>query len=38
VRRTEELVTAIHRPRACAFAGFRQLALGERAGRVLAAA
>jgi hypothetical protein len=38
VQRTEELVAAIHTPRACAFAGFRQLALGERAGRVLAAA
>ncbi|MEO8899353.1 MAG: hypothetical protein ABI352_11735 [Candidatus Dormibacter sp.] len=38
VQRTEELVAAIHKPRACAFAGFRQLALGERAGRVLAAA
>jgi hypothetical protein len=38
VQRTEELVAAMHTPRACAFAGFRQLALGERAGRVLAAA
>jgi hypothetical protein len=38
VRRTEQLVIVIHKPRACAFAGFRQLALGERAGGVLAAA
>jgi hypothetical protein len=38
VRRTEALVAAIHRPRACAFRGFRQLALGERAARVLEAA
>jgi hypothetical protein len=38
VERTEFLVLAIHRPRACAFPGFRQLPLGERAGRVLAVA
>jgi hypothetical protein len=38
VQRTEELVAAIHEPRSCAFGGFRQLALGERVGRVLAAA
>ncbi|MBJ7608817.1 MAG: hypothetical protein JF887_05235 [Candidatus Dormibacteraeota bacterium] len=30
VQHTETLVCAIHRPRACAFPGFRQLALGER--------
>ncbi|HEY7927100.1 MAG: hypothetical protein ACHQ06_06985 [Candidatus Dormibacteria bacterium] len=38
IQRTEALVAAIHRPRACAFPGFRQLVLGERAGRVLEAA
>ena len=38
LRRTESLVSSIHRPRGCAFAGFRQLALGERSRRVLAAA
>lgn len=38
VQRTEALVAAIHRPRACAFLGFRQLALGDRTGRALEAA
>ena len=38
VERTEGLVLAIHRPRACAFPGFRQLGLGERSRRVLAVA
>jgi hypothetical protein len=38
VERTEFLVLAIHRPRACAFPGFHQLPLGERAGRFLAVA
>ena len=36
--RTEALVLTIHRPRVCAFAGFRQLGLGERTRRVLAVA
>ncbi len=38
VQRTEFLVLTIHHPRACAFPGFRQLPLGERAGRFLAVA
>jgi hypothetical protein len=38
VQRTEALVALMHRPRACAFLGFRQLALGERTGRALEAA
>jgi hypothetical protein len=38
LERTETLVRAIHRPRACAFPGFRQLALGDRTRRVLAVA
>lgn len=38
VERTEALVAAMHRPRSCAFPGFRQLRLRERAGRDLAAA
>ncbi len=38
VQRTEFLVLAVHRPRACAFPGFRQLPLGERDGRFLAVA
>jgi hypothetical protein len=38
VERTEFLVVALHRPRACAFPGFRQLPLSERAGRFLAVA
>jgi hypothetical protein len=38
VERTQALVAAIHRPRQCAFAGFRQLALGDFARGVLAAA
>jgi hypothetical protein len=38
VERTQTLVLALHRRRACAFPGFRQLALGERARRVLAVA
>jgi hypothetical protein len=38
VERTEALVLAVHDPRACAFPGFRQLPLGERAGRFLAVA
>lgn len=38
LERTELLVLAIHRPRACAFAGFRQLGLGERDRRALAVA
>ena len=36
--RTEALVLSIHRPRACAFPGFRQLGLGDRNRRVLAVA
>jgi hypothetical protein len=36
--RTETLVLSIHRPRACAFAGFRQLGLGDRNRRALAVA
>jgi len=35
VQRTQVLVLAVHRPRACAFPGFRQLPLAERAGRAL---
>lgn len=38
LERTESVVLSIHRPRACAFPGFRQLALGERTRRVLAVA
>lgn len=38
IERTEALVAAVHQPRSCAFPGFRQLRLGERAGRGLAAA
>jgi hypothetical protein len=38
LERTEALVLSIHQPRACAFPGFRQLALGERSRRVLAVA
>jgi hypothetical protein len=38
VQRTQTLVLLVHRPRACAFPGFRQLALSERARRVLAVA
>ena len=38
VERTECLVLAVHRARACAFAGFRQLPLGDRSRRVLAVA
>lgn len=41
VERTQSLVSAIHRPRRCAFPGFRQLPLGARAaperGRLVAA-
>ncbi|HSP64627.1 MAG TPA: hypothetical protein VLO10_00420 [Candidatus Deferrimicrobium sp.] len=35
---TEALVRSIHRPRACAFPGFRQLGLRDRTRRVLAVA
>ncbi len=38
LERTEALVLSIHQARACAFPGFRQLPLGERMRRVLAAA
>jgi hypothetical protein len=38
LERTETLVRSIHRPRACAFPGFRQLALGDRTRSVLAVA
>jgi hypothetical protein len=38
VERTEALVLSIHRPRACAFPGFRQPALVDRGRRVLAVA
>jgi hypothetical protein len=38
VERTQVLVVETHRPRACAFPGFRQLVLGERARDGLAAA
>lgn len=38
LRRTEALVSTLHRPRACAFPGFRQLRLGERGRAVLAVA
>ncbi len=38
LERTEALVLSIHRPRACAFPGFRQLGLGDRTRRVLAVA
>lgn len=38
LERTQVLVVAVHRPRACAFPGFRQLALGERVRRILVAA
>jgi hypothetical protein len=35
---TEVIVLSIHRPRACAFPGFRQLGLGDRNRRALAVA
>ncbi len=35
---TEALIVSIHRPRACAFPGFRQLALGDRDRRALSVA
>jgi hypothetical protein len=38
VHRTEVHVLSIHRPRSCAFPGFRQLPLGERGRGVLAVA
>ncbi len=38
LERTEALVLSVHRPRACAFPGFRQLGLGDRSRRVLAVA
>jgi hypothetical protein len=38
LERTEILVLSMHRPRACAFPGFRQRALGDRNRRVLAVA
>ena len=38
VERTELLVATVHRPRRCAFPGFRQLRLGERARRDVVAA
>jgi hypothetical protein len=38
LERTETLVRSIHRPRACAFPGFRQLALGDRTRSDLAVA
>lgn len=38
VERTQLLVRLIHRPRSCAFPGFRQLPLGDRGRRALVAA
>jgi hypothetical protein len=38
VERTEHLVASVHRPRRCAFPGFRQLRLGDRGRRGVAAA
>jgi hypothetical protein len=38
LERTEALVLSIHRPRECAFPGFRQRALGDRDRRALAVA
>ena len=38
LRRTEALVASLHRPRSCAFPGFRQLPLGDRRRAVLAVA
>lgn len=38
LERTEALVLTIHRPRACAFPGFRQRALGDRTRRAVVVA